>query len=240
MQKKLVAANWKMYKVQIDVSDFFGKWNKLEAPKEEIVFFPQAPLIPLAKSLLRPGEKVGGQNCCDRKEGAFTGDISPYLLKNVGCEYVLIGHSERRHVFGEPNDVMGPKLRNAMEAGLRPVYCVGEKLEERAAGKTMDVVYAQLEALSGLPASGYDIAYEPVWAIGTGKVAKAEDASFVHGKIKDWLKEKRLGEDARVLYGGSVKPDNAKELLNSPGVEGLLVGGASLDPESFHKIATAE
>ncbi|HNQ78632.1 MAG TPA: triose-phosphate isomerase [Acidobacteriota bacterium] len=239
MLKKLVAANWKMYKVQIDVSDFFGKWNRLETPKEEIAFFPQDPLIPLAKSLLRPGEKVGGQNCSERKEGAFTGDTSPYLLKNVGCEYVLIGHSERRHVFGEKNEVMGPKLKNAMEAGLRPVYCVGEKLEEREAGKTIEVVFAQLEALNGLSATGYDIAYEPVWAIGTGKVAKPEDASLVHGKIKEWLEEKGLGEDARVLYGGSVKPDNATELLSSSGIDGLLVGGASLDPESFHKIATA-
>jgi len=239
MGRKLIAANWKMYKVQIEVSEFFGKWNKMEPPDEEIAFFPQAPLIPLARSLVRPGEKIGGQNCSDRKEGAFTGDISPYLLKSVGCDYVLIGHSERRHVFGEKNEAMGPKLGNAMEAGLRPVYCVGEKLEERESGRTMDVVYAQLEALGGLQASGYDIAYEPVWAIGTGKVAKPEDASFVHGRIKEWLKEKGLGEDARVLYGGSVKPENAKELLSSPGIDGLLVGGASLDPESFHKIAAA-
>ena len=239
MKRKLVAANWKMYKIQIEVSDFFGKWNKLDPPGTEIAFFPQAPLLPLAKSLVRPGEKIGGQNCSEKKEGAFTGDTSPFLLKNVGCDYVLIGHSERRHVFGEKNEVMGPKLSNAMDAGLRPVYCVGEKLEEREAGRTIEVVFSQLDAVKALPPSGYDIAYEPVWAIGTGKVARPEDASFVHGKITEWLNENGTGEDARILYGGSVKPDNAKELLGSQGIDGLLVGGASLDPESFHTVATA-
>ena len=239
MLKKLVAANWKMYKVQIDVSDFFGKWNRLETPKEEIAFFPQDPLIPLAKSLLRPGEKVGGQNCSERKEGAFTGDTSPYLLKNVGCEYVLIGHSERRHVFGEKNDVMGPKLKNAMEAGLRPVYCVGEKLEEREAGKTIEVVSAQLEALNGLPASGYDIAYEPVWAIGTGQVASPEQAQEVCAALRAVIADK-LGADAaartRILYGGSVKSGNIASFMREPDVDGALVGGASLVADEFAAI----
>jgi triosephosphate isomerase (TIM) len=237
--KKLVAANWKMYKTQKDVFAFFEIWNSFSVPKTDTAFFPPFPLLLLLKSFLRHGEKFGGQNCSEKKEGAFTGDTSPFLLKDIGCEYVLIGHSERRHVFGEKNEVMGLKLKAAMEGELRPIYCIGEKLEEREADKTIDVVYAQLEALTGLPSSGYDIAYEPVWAIGTGKVAKPEDASSVQGKIKDWLKEKGLGADARILYGGSVKPDNAKELLNSPSVDGLLVGGASLDPESFHKIADA-
>lgn len=236
---KLVAANWKMYKNQKEALAYFEIWKGFPVPKAEVAFFPPFPLIPLVKSHLRKNEKLGAQNCHEKKEGAFTGETSTHLIKDMGCDYVLIGHSERRHVFGEKNEVMGPKLKNAMEAGLRPVYCVGEKLEEREADKTINVVYAQLEALTGLTHSGYDIAYEPVWAIGTGRVAKAEDASFVQGKIKEWLKEKKPGADARILYGGSVKPGNSKELLNSPNVDGLLVGGASLDPESFYKIASS-
>ena len=238
MGKKLIAANWKMYKLQGDAKKFFEIWGNLDAPSQDMLFFPPFPLLPLVKSLLK-NEKLGAQNCSDKNEGAFTGEVSPYLVKDMGCEYVLIGHSERRHVFGENNEVMGPKLKISIEAGLRPLYCVGEKLEQREAGKAIEVIYEQLAALARLPDSGYDIAYEPVWAIGTGKVAKTEDASFVQEKIKEWLDEKRLGKDSRILYGGSVKPDNAKELLSAPNIDGLLVGGASLDPNGFHKIATA-
>ncbi|MCX7829845.1 MAG: triose-phosphate isomerase, partial [Acidobacteria bacterium] len=225
MERKIIAANWKMYKVQEDVDKFFGVWKKYGELKNEIVIIPQAPLLSFVKRFLSY-EKLGAQNCSDKKEGAFTGEISPYLLKDIGCDYVLIGHSERRHIFGEKNEIMGGKINNAIEANLRPIYCVGEKLEEREEGKTIDVIYEQLSVLKGLIQSGYDIAYEPVWAIGTGKVAKKEDASFVQGKIKEYLSENNIGKDSRILYGGSVKPDNSAELLSAPNVDGLLVGGA--------------
>lgn len=238
MNQKIIAANWKMYKLRSDVDSFFEIWRKLEKPKNEIVIIPQAPLLDYVKKNLTY-EKLGSQNCSDKKEGAFTGEVSPYLLKDVGCDYVLIGHSERRHIFGEKNEIMGAKIRNAIEAKLRIVYCVGEKLQERECGKTIDVVFEQLSVLKDLKPSGYDIAYEPVWAIGTGKVAKKEDASFVQGKIKEYLLENQIGKDAKILYGGSVKPENSAELLSAPNVDGLLVGGASLDPQSFYKIAVS-
>ncbi len=238
MENKIIAANWKMYKVKRDVDAFFEIWRKYERLKNEIVIIPQAPLLSYVKNFLSY-EKLGAQNCSDKKEGAFTGEVSPYLLKDTGCDYVLIGHSERRHIFGEKNEIMGLKIKNAIEANIRPIYCVGEKLEEREKGKTIDVVFEQLSVLKGLPSGGYDIAYEPVWAIGTGKVAKKEDASFVQGKIKEYLSQNKIGEGARILYGGSVKPDNSSELLMAPNVDGLLVGGASLDPGSFFKIVSS-
>lgn len=238
MDQKIIAANWKMYKLRSDVDSFFDVWRKLEKPKNEIVIIPQAPLLDYVKKNLTY-EKLGAQNCSDKKEGAFTGEVSPYLLKDVGCDYVLIGHSERRHIFGEKNEIMGAKIKNAIEAKLRVIYCVGEKLEERDCGKTIEVIFEQLSVLKNIYLSGYDIAYEPVWAIGTGKVAKKEDASFVQGKIKDYLLENQIGKDTKILYGGSVKPENSVELLSAPNVDGLLVGGASLDPQSFYKIAVS-
>lgn len=238
MSAKIIAANWKMYKIKKDVEIFFEKWKSYDKLKNEIVIIPQAPLLEFVKSFLSY-EKLGGQNCSDKKEGAFTGEVSPYLLKDVGCEYVLIGHSERRHIFGEKNEIMGAKIKNAVEAGLRVIYCVGEKLEERESGKTIEVIYEQLSFFNEISPGGYDIAYEPVWAIGTGKVAKKEDASYVQGKIKDYLRERGIGKDARILYGGSVKPENSAELLSAANVDGLLVGGASLNAESFYKIAVS-
>jgi triosephosphate isomerase len=237
--KRLVCANWKMYKIKSDVKSFFELWGKYERTDKEIVFFPQFPLLEFVKSFIKNGEKLGGQNCSDKKEGAFTGEVSPYLLKDCGCDYALIGHSERRHIFLEKNEVMGGKILNAINAGLKPLYCVGEKLEEREAGKTIDVIFSQLDALKGLENEELDIAYEPVWAIGTGKVAKKEDASFVHTKIKEYLSKHDFKKEIRILYGGSVKKENARELLSAENIDGLLVGGASLNPEEFYKIATS-
>lgn len=233
---KMICANWKMYKIKKDVEDFFKKWRGFEKIDCEIVFFPQYPLIEYVKKFCTY-EKVGAQNCNEHLEGAFTGEVSVNLLKDIGSDYVLIGHSERRHIYGEKNEIMSKKIRNAINVNLRVLYCVGEKLEEREAGRTLDVVYEQLSILKDVQNEGYDIAYEPVWAIGTGKVAKPEDASFVQGKIKEYLDKNNLGKNVRVLYGGSVKPENAKELLSVENVDGLLVGGASLDPVSFYNIA---
>lgn len=242
MEPVLVAANWKMYKTTAETRAFFSGWGGVAVPKgREAAFFPPFPLLPLVKGLLPAGQALGAQNAHEAGEGAFTGEVSCALLKDVGCAYVLLGHSERRHVFGENDHRIGAKFQTAMKIGLRPVLCVGELLSEREAGRTLPVVLGQLEAGLGPepPRGGFDIAYEPVWAIGTGKVARPEDAAEVHGAILAHLREQGAGRDARVLYGGSVKPDNAAALLATPGVHGLLVGGASLDPLSFAAIIRA-
>lgn len=228
-----------MYKNLEEVKNFFEIWNGFVKVDSEIGFFPQFPLIMKVKELLKNGEKVGAQNCSSFKEGAYTGEVSPFILKDCGCDYVIIGHSERRHIFGEKNDVLKEKLKNAILANLKPIYCVGEKLSEREEGKTVEVIMEQLNSLLEIKNEKFEIAYEPVWAIGTGRVAKPEDASKVHFEIKKFLKENNFKEEVRVLYGGSVKPENARELLRCENIDGLLVGGASLDPRSFYAIATA-
>lgn len=187
--------------------------------------------------------KIGGQNMHHLDEGAFTGEISADMLKDAGCDYVVVGHSERRHVFGETDDEINKKVIKALAKGLVPIFCVGEKLEERNAGKTEEVVSRQLKAgLAGVELNSAEklvIAYEPVWAIGTGVTASPEQAEEVHQFIRNLLVEiygNDLAEQIRIQYGGSVKPANADELLGQPNIDGALVGGASLDPDSFTAI----
>ncbi|MEW5764587.1 MAG: triose-phosphate isomerase [Acidobacteriota bacterium] len=242
MPRPLVAANWKMYKTPEEAADYFSRWASMAFPPDrEVLFLPPFPLLVQVRGALPAGQSLGAQNLHELGEGAFTGEVSPRLLKAVGCRYALVGHSERRHLFGETDGRLGAKFRAALSHGLRPVFCVGERLEEREEGRTLEVVLGQLAAgLGGSPPdSGFDLAYEPVWAIGTGKVARPEDAAEVHASIRAWLAGRGVSHDVRILYGGSVKPDNAADLLGTPGVGGLLVGGASLDPESFHGILTA-
>ena len=242
MDAVLVAANWKMYKTAAHAQAYFRAWDTRCVPEgREAAFFPSFTLLPVVGKLLPSGQHLGAQNCHEGEEGAFTGEVSSAMLADAGCRYVLVGHSERRHVFGESDERIAAKFASARRHGLRPVLCVGEKLEEREAGRTLGVVLGQLEADLGSapPAGGFDVAYEPVWAIGTGKVARPEDAAEVHQSILAWLRQRGAGQDARVLYGGSVKPDNAAVLLNTPGVQGLLVGGASLDPAAFAAIVRA-
>ncbi|MEW6758254.1 MAG: triose-phosphate isomerase [Acidobacteriota bacterium] len=242
MPRPLVAANWKMYKTPEEAAAYLRRWASMPFPPDrEVLFLPPFPLLAQVRDALPGGQSLGAQNLHEMDEGAFTGEVSPRLLSAMGCRYALVGHSERRNVFGETDGRLGAKFRAALSHGLRPVFCVGERLEEREGGRTLEVVLGQLAAgLGGSPPdSGFDLAYEPVWAIGTGKVARPEDAAEVHASIRAWLSARGGSSDVRILYGGSVKPDNAADLLGTPEVGGLLVGGASLDPGSFHGILTA-
>jgi len=242
MAPVLIAANWKMYKDIQQTREYFEAWCSRSFPLgREVLFLPACPLIHLIQSLLPEGQKLGAQLCHEEDEGAFTGEVSCALLNSLGCRYVLIGHSERRHLFGEEDTRLSAKFKASLRHGLRPIFCVGEKLGQRESGDTWAVIESQLS--KGLeekpPAGGFDLAYEPVWAIGTGKVASPEDAGEVHMKIRRWLAEHGVDGGTRILYGGSVKPDNAASLLNVPEVGGLLVGGASLSPDSFSDILWA-
>jgi len=190
--------------------------------------------------------RLGAQNMYHESEGAFTGEISGRMLRDIGCEYVILGHSERRHILGETDAEVSKKVLAAFELGLTPIVCVGETLVEREAGRTQDVVRSQFEgSLAGLSdqqASKIVIAYEPVWAIGTGKVATTEQAEEVHADLRKMLESRYNSEVAslvRIQYGGSVKPENAAELLANNNIDGALVGGASLKVESFLGIVNA-
>jgi len=206
--------------------------------------FPPFVDLPAAVAALADSPiGVGGQNLHPAPAGAFTGEVSANMLLTVGCQYVIIGHSERRQLFGETDAFIREKLEAALKAGLIPVLCVGETLQERQDGKTEEVVRRQVtSAASGLDRSGEVVfAYEPVWAIGTGVVASPEQAQAVHAQIRGWLSElwSEAAEKTRILYGGSVKPDNAKALLSCEDIDGALVGGAALEPESFMRIIEA-
>ena len=246
MRKKLMAANWKMYKTPDQTRDFFRDFLPLvkKHDRDEIAICPPFVNVPAAVEAARGSNvAVGAQNMYWEKEGAFTGEISTGMLLAVGCTHVIIGHSERRQYFGETDDTVNLKLKAALEAGLVPIVCVGEVLEEREAGLTEDVLRRQclraFHAISGKKAAKLVIAYEPVWAIGTGRTATPQLASEAHQLIRSEA-GKALGEDLaenlRILYGGSVKPENAKALMSEAEIDGALVGGASLDPKSFAAI----
>jgi triosephosphate isomerase len=244
MRKPLLAGNWKMYKTPADTKAFFEKFIPLVAASAhaEVAICP--PFVAIAAAVdAAAGSNVGvgGQDCYwTNKEGAFTGEVSPAMLKAAGCEWVIIGHSERRQFFGETDESVCKKTVAALEAGVRPIVCVGELLEERESGRTNDVLKTQFDGgMAPLTAEQFAqivIAYEPVWAIGTGKVATPEIAEDAHKVIRS-LVEAKFGKDAadavRILYGGSVKPDNVKGLMAQPDIDGALVGGASLKPEDF-------
>ena len=245
-RRKLIVANWKMYKNPEQTKEFFRDFLPLIAghDRDEIAVCP--PYIDLHAALeLATGSRVaiGAQDMYWKAEGAYTGEISPGMLTAVGCTHVIIGHSERRQYFGETDDTVNLKLKAALENGLIPIVCVGEVLEEREAGLTEDVLRRQclraFHAISGKKALKLVIAYEPVWAIGTGKTATPQMASDAHVLIRAEA-AKAFGEqfaaEMRILYGGSVKPENAKALMSEPEIDGALVGGASLDAKSFAAI----
>lgn len=243
----VIAGNWKMHHGPDATRAFFADLELPDDAGHEIVVFP--PALSLAAALdsrHRHGRvRLGVQNVHWEPSGAFTGELSAEMARGAGAEFVLVGHSERRHVFGETDDETARKAAAVRRAGLAPVICVGETIEERKARRVEDVILRQLDAvLDALDGTSGRllVAYEPVWAIGTGETATPADASAAHGTLRARL-DQRLGADVSgdvpILYGGSVKPDNAAELMDVPHVDGVLVGGASLDAASFAAILAA-
>ena len=248
--KKLIAANWKMYKTRAEAAAAareLAQSAALPADAEVAVFPPFTALDVVAEAFAGlTGFSVGGQDVYPAAEGAFTGEISPSMLRDAGCNWVLCGHSERRHVLGESDEFVGRKAAFALEAGLKVTLCVGETLPQREAGELEAVLRRQLKSgFAGIGAgAGGDniaVAYEPVWAIGTGKVAGPAEIEEAHAIVRACLEEifPAAGAQVRILYGGSVKPENAAEIKGLKNVDGLLVGGASLAAASFCKIIAA-
>jgi triosephosphate isomerase len=243
MRKKLIAANWKMYKTVEQAREFVSAFlpEAQHHYRDEIVLCPPYVAIPAVVEAVRGSNVgVGGQDMFWEQEGAYTGAISARMLLAAGCTHVIIGHSERRQYFGETDDTVNRKLKAALAAGLKPIVCVGEVIQEREAGLTDEVLRRQcgiaLREITGDQAARLVMAYEPVWAIGTGKTATPDLAAQAHQVIREEAAE-ALGNHAanhmRILYGGSVKPENAAALMSQPEIDGALVGGASLDPKSF-------
>jgi len=245
-RKKLIAANWKMYKNPEQTSAFFRDFLPAvkDHTRDEIVVAPPYVDLHAAVAAAKGSNvSISAQDVYWKEEGAFTGEISPSMLVAAGCTHVIIGHSERRQYFGETDDTVNLKLKATLEAGITPIACVGEVLEEREAGLTEDVLRRQcvraFNAMSASKAAKLVIAYEPVWAIGTGKTATPQMASDAHVIIRAEAAKafgQEFADNLRILYGGSVKPDNAKALMSEPEIDGALVGGASLDPKSFSTI----
>ena len=247
MRKILIAGNWKMYKTA-DESVRFVKALRGEVTEpagiDIVVCPPFTSLAPVGSALSGTSIGLGAQDLHWEEEGAFTGEVSAKMLLAVGCRYVIIGHSERRAYFSETNAVIHQKIRSALRSGLCPIVCVGERLEEREKGRTFEVVANHMSVFKGVEketAKNVLIAYEPVWAIGTGKTATPEQAQEVHAYIRKLFSDffGDLSESVRILYGGSVKPENTASLLDQPDIDGALVGGASLEVNSFVKIVQA-
>lgn len=238
-----MAANWKMNGSKAMARDFFTvlKSNSEQFSTVDIAIFPPYVYLTEAENLLK-GSKVawGAQNMSEKESGAYTGEISAAMLLDYGCQYVIIGHSERRQYYGETDELVAKKVSHALISGLKPILCVGETLEEREAGKTLKVVKEQLDAVLAkaqvLENLGLlTVAYEPVWAIGTGKTPRAEEAQEVHFAIRSHVAQQdaKRANAMRILYGGSLKPENAKDLLAMEDIDGGLIGGASLQVDSF-------
>ena len=250
-RRKIVAGNWKMNLDRRQAEELAKAVlaRRAEAGATELVLCPPAVYLgTVGTALAGPAAAValGGQNMHDKASGAFTGEVAPPMLVDLGCRYVILGHSERRTLFGETDGIVNSKTKAALAAGITPIVCVGETLEEREAGRTEAVVSAQVKgSLAGLAAADIErivVAYEPVWAIGTGKVATPQQAQEVHALIRDLLAglaSPAVAAAVRIQYGGSVKPENAADLAALPDVDGALVGGASLKADDFLAIAKA-
>ena len=249
MRRRLLAANWKMHKTVGEAvafaKAFLPRVADLEA-HEIAIAPPFTALAAVGRALEGSRVRLAAQNVHDQPKGAFTGEVAPAMLAELGCTYAIVGHSERRQLFGESSEFVARKAAALFAHGIRPIVCVGETLEEREAGRTFAVLEAQLagslDRIEGDQIGDVVIAYEPVWAIGTGRTATPATAQEAHAMIRGWLAQ-RFGAGAdrvRIQYGGSVKPENAAELMRQPDIDGALVGGASLEPDSFARIARCE
>jgi len=240
----LIVANWKMNKTVKETKEYLADFKPLvkDINNVEILIAPPfTSLYTASESLKDSNIKLGSQNMFYKESGAFTGEISPLMLKELNVKYVILGHSERRNILGERDDLINRKIVSAIENGIRPILCVGETLEEKEQGKTFSVIERQIrKGLAGVEreANYIDIAYEPVWAIGTGVSATPEDANKAHKFIKEFLDDISSGnsQKTRVLYGGSVKGNNAGNLIKKEFIDGFLVGTASLNPQGFYEI----
>ncbi len=249
MRKKIVAGNWKMNTLPAEGVELAkgvarGKGEVCDCVNF-IVCPPFTHLSSVIETLKGTGVAVGAQDCATEVKGAYTGEVSAQMIAALGCEYVILGHSERRQYYGETSETLNKKMERAFENNLKPIYCVGENLEEREAERHFDVVKAQIEEvvfnLSEEQFAKLVIAYEPVWAIGTGKTATAEQAEEIHAYIREVLRSKfgAAADDCAILYGGSCKPSNAGEIFSKPNVDGGLIGGAALKADDFLAIGKA-
>ena len=250
MRKKIVAGNWKMNTTVTEgvalAKAIVEKVNELPKGVQLVVAPPFTHLVPVAAVLKESPVALSAQNCADQPKGAFTGEVAAAMLKDAGCAYTILGHSERREYYGETSEKLCKKMALAFENGLKVIFCVGEKLEERNEGHHFDVVSAQLSevlfALTPEQMENVVIAYEPVWAIGTGVTATSAQAQEIHAFIRETLRVHfgaKVAEETTILYGGSCKPSNAGELFACPDIDGGLIGGASLKADDFLAIAKA-
>lgn len=245
MRRKVIAGNWKMNMLPNEAMEFIEKFTPLvkDTQNEVILCVPYTDLFYALLNVQETNIKIGAQNMHFEESGAYTGEISAKMLKSINVEYVIIGHSERRQYFNETDETVNKKIKAAFENDLKPIVCVGETLEEREAGKTIEIITNQtqkaLEGLTNEQVASIIIAYEPIWAIGTGKTATSEDAEESIKSIRKKIEEiygQNVAQRVIIQYGGSVKSSNAKELFEMPDIDGGLVGGASLKPDEFAKI----
>ena len=248
MRKKIVAGNWKMNTTVAEGIELAGnlvaKAAEIPSDVELVVAPPFTHLVSVASKISGTPIQLSAQNCANQPKGAFTGEVSADMLKSAGCAYTILGHSERREYYAETSETLVQKINLAFASGLKVIFCVGERLEERNALKHFEVVGKQIEevlfTLSAEQMANVVIAYEPVWAIGTGVTATSEQAQEIHAFIRKFISEKfgaKVAEDTTILYGGSCKPSNAKELFACPDIDGGLIGGASLKADDFLAIA---
>lgn len=250
MRRPMIAGNWKLHKTVAEALDLVAALKSGLAGMQDIdivVAPPFTALCAVAEALIGSNILLAAQNCYPAANGAFTGEISPLLLRDIGCRHVIVGHSERRSLFGETDDFINSKVMTVLAEGLQPILCVGETLEERNENRTFEILDGQIrQGLAGIAPeqlARLTVAYEPVWAIGTGQTASTEQAQEAHLFIRDLVANlfaSNVAANLRILYGGSVKPDNIDGLMAMPDIDGALVGGASLKPADFIRIARFE